>query len=851
MNVPAAAVHPHLARLVEASAALSALPASAGPAAVFEALYDYAAAMFGVRNFLVGLYDRATGLIRCGYAVVEGERRPLDDFPPLPLGSGPVGRVIRTGHHLIIPDVQAETARWNAIALGGGPPVRSLLLVPMTRGGEPVGVVQAQSPRVAHFTADDAAALSVLASQAAAALEAIAQHEQAERATARARLLADVSRVLGESLDLTEVVRALAGQVTAVMGGGCAVFLLAESGDHFETQAIRHRDPWLGPLAAALAAQPPPRTDSFLGQVIQRGLPLLLHDLGGGAVPTAMARDAARLGIRQALLAPIRRQERVLGAILAVGTAACPLYDEDLALATALADRAAAAIDHARLHAALAERRRFLAQLIEAAPIGIAVLRGPDLVYEVANAAFRTLVGTDDDLVGRRFLGPLAHGPRRARYARGAATLLERVRDGDGPLRMLDVTVARKGGTHRFLSFDLSPLPPERGRGAGVLVLLWETTAEVLARERLEQLARQSQAHAAELEAVIAGMAEGVVVTAADGGIRLMNAAARRILGDTATASPRAWELLATLSFRDLTGEPVPDAAARALWQTDRPLVGREFLVRAPDGTDRAVRMSLAPLPATTPDGAGVVAVVEDITERRALDEAREEFLAQASHELRTPLTSMIGYLQMVERRLARNPDAARLVAEPLRGAAGQARRLRALVGDLLDASRIRQGRLELQREPVDLAGLARAVMDDLRDRGAEGRHTLHLDVPPAPVLGEWDAERLRQVLVNLVDNAVKYSPAGGRVWVTVEDRGGEAVVQVRDEGIGIPERELPKLFRPFGRAAHPAARNIPGFGLGLYICRDIVERHGGAITVASRPGHGTTFTVTLPRHGG
>jgi PAS domain S-box-containing protein len=351
------------------------------------------------------------------------------------------------------------------------------------------------------------------------------------------------------------------------------------------------------------------------------------------------------------------------------------------------------------------------------------------------------------------------------------------------------------------------------------------------------------------MEAIIAHMAEGVMATAADGTVLLLNEAGGRILGVALPEEPvRPWELIHHLDFRQLDGEPVTAEELQAVWETPRPVVGIETLFRGPDGSERALRASIAPFPDPGGKRGGAVMIFEDISERRALEAAREEFLAEASHELRTPLTSMLAYLQLTGRRLAQEPSA---VAERLReavdGATAQAQRLRELVNDLLDASRIRQGRLELRREPVNLGALAAAVVEEFRAADPRGRYAFSLDVPAEPVIGEWDAGRLRQVFANLLSNAVKYSPRGGAIRVLVSRDENGAVVRVQDEGIGIAESELPKLFRPFGRIEQAGNRNIPGFGLGLYICRDIVERHGGEITVASTPGKGATFTVTLP----
>jgi signal transduction histidine kinase len=551
------------------------------------------------------------------------------------------------------------------------------------------------------------------------------------------------------------------------------------------------------------------------------------------------------MGIRQALFAPIRHHGQILGAIMALGTDEVAIQAADLPVAVAMAERAAAAIDRAALHTEAQEQRRFLAHLIEAAPIGIAVVRGPRHVYQVANAAYRTFKG-GGEIVGRRY--DEVTTVRDSLWAERGLPRLDDVVHTGRPLRLTDIPVPDEGGASRYFSFDISPLPPDRAQPAGALILTWDTTDRVLAAERLEQLAHQSQAHAAEMQAIIACMAEGVIATDEENRIRLANDAAVSLLGEIPTdGSVHPWDLARQLEPHAFDQEPITEEQVRATWETDAPLLGREFAVRGPDGRDRAIRMSLAPRTGSDGVRAGMVAVIEDITDRRALEETREEFLAQASHELRTPLTSMLGFLQLVERRMQRDPSASPVVRESISGALTQALRLRTLVNDLLDATRLRQGRLDLRREPCDLAELVAGVADELREAAATSGQTIVTDLPPAPVIGEWDADRLRQVVTNLIENAIKYSHTGGTIRIAARARRQEAVIEVEDHGIGIPASEIPKLFRPFGRAEHPATRNIPGFGLGLYICKDIVDRHGGRIRVRSRPGHGSTFTVSLP----
>ena len=263
---------------------------------------------------------------------------------------------------------------------------------------------------------------------------------------------------------------------------------------------------------------------------------------------------------------------------------------------------------------------------------------------------------------------------------------------------------------------------------------------------------------------------------------------------------------------------------------------------------------------ASTPYTAEECVRVEDFAQRCAiaLDNARlyqqaqeavllrDQFVAIASHELRTPVTSIRGYAQLIERQaLKGNLDAERITRQTTQIIV-QASRLTALIGDLLDASRIQQGRLDLHLARCDLTALAREVFGAFMT-GAERttRHTLILDIDEV-VVGHWDRERLDQVLTNLLSNAIKYSPAGGEIRLRVGTDGERAIIAVGDQGLGIPPEEQKNLFQPFARGTAAHGR-IGGTGLGLYIVRQIVEGHGGTVGVTSTPQIGSTFTVTLP----
>jgi signal transduction histidine kinase len=251
-------------------------------------------------------------------------------------------------------------------------------------------------------------------------------------------------------------------------------------------------------------------------------------------------------------------------------------------------------------------------------------------------------------------------------------------------------------------------------------------------------------------------------------------------------------------------------------------------------------------------------ALRETIDERdRALDDlrqalrTRDEFLASASHDLKNPLASIKATAQLLQRRLDRpGPLDVDRLHDGLRRVDSIATRAAMLVEELLDLARMQMGRpLDLERVPTDLVALLREVVAD-QQQNTE-RHTLSLEAAEPELVGVWDARRLGRVVTNLVDNAVKYSPEGGRVTVVVRqetDPAGQAwaAVEVRDEGVGIPADEVEQIFERFHRARNVEGR-IGGTGIGLAAARHIADNHGGSLTVSSQEGVGSTFTFRLP----
>ncbi|MGH2411008.1 MAG: sensor histidine kinase, partial [Chloroflexota bacterium] len=238
-------------------------------------------------------------------------------------------------------------------------------------------------------------------------------------------------------------------------------------------------------------------------------------------------------------------------------------------------------------------------------------------------------------------------------------------------------------------------------------------------------------------------------------------------------------------------------------------------------------------------------ALIDEAARVKALEETtrlKDDFLSAAAHDLKTPLTTIVAQAQLLERRARRNPmEPASL--EGIESLVTESQRLKRLVLELLDVARVEQGRLVNYREPLDLVEMAREVCG----RQATALHQYILDAPDR-LMGNYDGPRIVQLIDNLLENAAKYSPAGGVVRVRLWQDGASARLTVADSGIGIPPEDLAHLFDRFHRGSNVDDRQFAGMGLGLFICRGIVEQHGGSIWASSPgAGQGSTFHVVLP----
>ena len=282
------------------------------------------------------------------------------------------------------------------------------------------------------------------------------------------------------------------------------------------------------------------------------------------------------------------------------------------------------------------------------------------------------------------------------------------------------------------------------------------------------------------------------------------------------------------------------------VFSNSRPVTDHSFQIRRPDGATVWLSGAYAPVLAGEGDSEFVIGSLRDVTRGKEVEQLQQDFVSIVSHELRGPLTAIKGFVKTLLVKSDRLPPETRL--EFLKTINEQADRLNQLVEDLLNVSRIESRRLKMKLSPVDLPELTNKLISQFSSKW--GDRTITVCAPDGLPTLAADESKIEEVLVNLIDNAVKYSPHGGEVKVTMQALDGQIEVAVEDSGLGISAEDAAKLFEKFHRVSTPETRDIGGTGLGLYIVKSLVEAHGGRIEVTSAPNVGSTFTFTLPRHG-
>lgn len=388
----------------------------------------------------------------------------------------------------------------------------------------------------------------------------------------------------------------------------------------------------------------------------------------------------------------------------------------------------------------------------------------------------------------------------------------------------------------------------ERLGAIGVVVLLLAAGTVWFLGSLLGSLARERQ----RAGALVASVGEGVIAVGSDGTLQLANPAMGQLTGlPLSSLVGRHWS--DALSLVDTDGSPQAweesIAAQAAREQQVVATTGYELQLNHVDGRRVPVAMTAAPLLADDGEVLGTVVVLRDVSREREVDQLKSSLVSTVSHELRTPLTMVQGFAELLVTRSGElGPDRAREAAGQI---LSSAQRLGRLIDDLLSVSRIDSGKLRVDIGAVDLAEVLEEVVRVTDSRSAPGEADavprLRVEIPSGLPTLMADRDKLVQILVNLVSNALKYSPSDQPVWARAVQRGDYVEIAVSDHGIGLSETERTKVFEKFNRADRAEVRKVGGTGLGLYITKSLVQMQHGRIWVESEIGCGSSFFVAFP----
>jgi PAS domain S-box-containing protein len=421
--------------------------------------------------------------------------------------------------------------------------------------------------------------------------------------------------------------------------------------------------------------------------------------------------------------------------------------------------------------------------------------------------------------------------------------ILRRVRRGER-IEHYETIRLKKDGTPIDISVSVSPVRDESGRIVGAAKIARDITE----RRRAEQELRDSRER---LNVTLNSIGDAVVATDAAGRVTFINPVARDLLGYTPEqATGRVLKEVFNIVYEE-TRQPAENPIERVVREGNAVGLGNHTLLLRPDNREIPIDDSAAPIRGADGTVAGVVLVFRDITERRQAQQAlleadrrKDLFLALLAHELRNPLAPIRNAAQVLQIKCPREEE----LFWCCDVIDSEVKHMARLLDDLLDIGRITQGKMEIRKEVVDLSTIVQRAVETSRPYIEDRHHTLEVELPRESLLVDADPTRMVQVFANLLNNAAKYTAPGGKINVRLERAADQALVTVRDTGIGIAADLLPKIFDMFVQGENVIEDTNNGLGLGLTLARDIVDIHGGKIEVKSKgPAEGSEFTVHLP----
>jgi len=809
--------------------------------------------------------------------------------PAVPLRGNPsMEYILQTHRALLSVDVQTDPLLeplWEVLRLRG---TQSLLIVPLVVGDQVIGTIGLDSTRRREFTPDEIELAQTIGGQASVALEKARLYQEArDRAQAldeqaqRLALLNRVSLALAQTLDLENIFEIALREAAIAINVTEGAALLIDAANALTNVVVEY----------PRGDEPPQRVfdlrrSAVVARICADLIPLRVENRDEDPLAGELRGMLRAPDVSASLFVPLVVGGEVIGFLrLDALDHPASFTPAEVELAQTIASQAAVAVQNAGLFEQTAIRTRELEMLFDAAQETAVTLELDEVAWRVAgqmNAALNTdacavflwpgaglPLEARADLHARPGVTPYAVGslhtladhPLRARALTARELIILRLDDDTLPSGERAALDARQAATRMLAPLVVNDVaiglveveardPNHYFRTETVRLARTLASQAAIAVEnaRLQtETRRAALVETTQSNAILDSVADAVLVADAEGRVVVCNSAVERVLGLPAERLLR--QPAASLSGLYGAGQARWAEAVRA-WREDpaRYQPGEFLEERVTLDGGRVISVRLSPVQLGE-QFLGTVSIFRDITREVEVDRLKSEFVATASHELRTPMTSIKGYVDLLLLGTAGAVSPAQ--QEFLATIKQNADRLSALVDDLLDISRLDQGRLELKPAPIHADELLEIAAAHIRGRARDEHSERQLVVEPVDAaLCVWgDHEKLAQVVTNLADNAFSYTPAGGGITLGAAAEGEGVTLRVQDTGIGIPPEIAGRVFERFfrGDEAQDLVMNTPGTGLGLAIVRELVEAHGGRVWFESALGAGATFYAHLP----